>query len=540
MTAAAGYIRVSTRKQADGGYSLDEQRAAVVARCKAEGWDLTLYEDAGLSAAEGKHRPALEKLLADAERGAFDLVVFRDLDRVGRSVVDLSRIVGGLERVRIVTLEGRNVDRSTAEGKLQFNVLASVAEYERAKIGERVSGSARSRAARGLFPGGRRMKYGYRRRGKDEAPEIVETEAAVVRRIYNNAAAGMSQRHITIELNRDGIKTQQGSKWEQGTVARILRDPTYKGSITIKGETVFEGGSWAIIDPDLWDRVAVLKAARDKAPGSGRGRRPSGAFLFMGGLLRCGECGTAMSPRTYPSGRQVYVCRLHYVDREACSQMPVERALVDEKAFDYFERVGLDVEATREQMHAATVRKLADLAALRSGVDRDLLTKSDALGRLEGDYERGEISGATFERMYARVSDDLSALEAQREQFATQEAQIRAERVEGDEELHEQLASIRAAIQGKRSGSTSLDAVRAALTLLFEWFEYETGCVADDPALRYQEVWPLFRTEAMEFDGDRARARRIPLALTETMSPTACSSRLCLSPIPLHDVEALA
>src|SRR5436190_3060598 len=101
---AAGYIRVSTRKQADGGYSLDEQRAEIEARCESEGWTLTLYEDAGLSAAAGKHRPELERLLADVERGLFDVVVFRDLDRVGRSVVDLSRIIGALAGVRIVTL----------------------------------------------------------------------------------------------------------------------------------------------------------------------------------------------------------------------------------------------------------------------------------------------------------------------------------------------------------------------------------------------------------------------------------------------------
>lgn len=586
MTAAAGYIRVSTRKQAEGGYSLDEQRQAIVDRCAAEGWDLTLYEDAGLSAGEGKHRPDLERLLADAEAGRFSVVVFRDLDRVGRSVVDLSRIVGALERVRVVTLEGRNIDRSTAEGRLQFNMLASVAEYERAKIGERVAGSARSRAQRGLFPGGRRMKYGYVRRGKDEAPEIIPAQAAVVREIYALADAGVSQRKICQALKAEGVKTQQGCDWEQATIGRILRDPTYKGSITIKGETVYEGGPWAIVAPELWDRVGQLLTARDNAPGAGRGRKPK-HHLLIGGMLTCGSCGGVMQARSYPSGREVYECRRRNVfGGESCAQRPIMRALIDGPLVDYFATVALDAEATRRDYLARSHDAIDACHALAEEAGREEQRAQERLARIRRDYMDGKLTAGDWQGFRGELEEQLQAASAARErqEVRARELETAADLSDGESDVLRRLAELRAAVVGELRDAATIEALRAALVRLFESFTLTTwadllgradealesatedrldaieaavfgggGSAADTEAIlatmlggaapvgasRGYLLVPHVRRDAFQgFTPDLEPVlRREPLSLSasgQTKQPTACRSFDCLlGPIPL-------
>jgi DNA invertase Pin-like site-specific DNA recombinase len=143
---AAIYARVSTQR----GQNPDMQIAELKEYCRNRKWKIAgEYVDNGVSGASDS-RPELNRLMADANRRRFDVVVVWKFDRFARSV---SHLLRALETFRALGIEfvslSENIDTSTPTGKMVFTVLASVSELERSLIGERVRAGLRNAKARG-------------------------------------------------------------------------------------------------------------------------------------------------------------------------------------------------------------------------------------------------------------------------------------------------------------------------------------------------------------------------------------------------------
>jgi len=144
---AAVYARVSTSNHGqDPGVQLRE----VAEYCSRRGWTVTAeYVDVGISGSKEK-RPELDKLLADSKRRRFEAVVVYRYDRFARS---LRQLVNALEDFRSLGIEfvslHEGVDTSTPNGRLIFGIFASIAEFERELIRERVKSGLRNAKAKG-------------------------------------------------------------------------------------------------------------------------------------------------------------------------------------------------------------------------------------------------------------------------------------------------------------------------------------------------------------------------------------------------------
>ena len=139
---AAVYARVSTFDQ-EAENQLQELRRYVDAR----GWTGTEYIDKGVSGAKDS-RPALDTLVRDARRRKFDTLIVWRLDRLGRNLKHLVTLLEELQAmgVAFVSLH-EGIDATTPAGKLQMHILGAIAEFERARMAERVmAGLARARA----------------------------------------------------------------------------------------------------------------------------------------------------------------------------------------------------------------------------------------------------------------------------------------------------------------------------------------------------------------------------------------------------------
>ena len=111
-------------------------------------WKLTReYIDDGVSGSKDR-RPALDQLLADARQRRFDVVICWRLDRLGRNLRHLVTLLHELHALEIAFVSlGEGIDCTTPAGKLQLHILAALAEFERARIQERVrAGLARVKA----------------------------------------------------------------------------------------------------------------------------------------------------------------------------------------------------------------------------------------------------------------------------------------------------------------------------------------------------------------------------------------------------------
>ena len=130
---AAIYARVSTLDQ-EPENQLQELRRYIQAR----GWTGTEFVDHGVSGARDR-RPALDRLVTDAKRRRFDVLVCWRLDRLGRSLKHLITLLADLEAlgVSFVSLAA-GIDATTPAGKLQMHILAAISEFERSRTIERV------------------------------------------------------------------------------------------------------------------------------------------------------------------------------------------------------------------------------------------------------------------------------------------------------------------------------------------------------------------------------------------------------------------
>ena len=136
--------------------------------------------------------------------------------------------------VRVAFTDAPGLDQDDPQARLLTQVQGVIAEYERAKIAERYRRGKLFRARAGEVITWK-ASYGYRRvpRGPDGPAhlEIFEPEAAVVRRIFAERAAGTTIRQICRQLNADAVPTPTGSRavWGTSTLDRLLRNEAYIG-----------------------------------------------------------------------------------------------------------------------------------------------------------------------------------------------------------------------------------------------------------------------------------------------------------------------
>src|SRR5579864_3940540 len=141
------YARVST---ANNGQDPRVQTRELGEFCEHRGWTLVPeYVDVGISGTKEK-RPALDRLMADAHKRRFDVVVVWRFDRFARSVSHLLRALETFNAlgIQFVSLS-EQMDTSTPTGKMVFTVLGAVAELERNLIAERVRAALRHARAKG-------------------------------------------------------------------------------------------------------------------------------------------------------------------------------------------------------------------------------------------------------------------------------------------------------------------------------------------------------------------------------------------------------
>jgi site-specific DNA recombinase len=222
-TRTVAYVRVSTEKQADEGVSLDAQRAKLAAYATAMDLDLVAVEvDAGLSA-KTLDRPALQRSLAMLKGGKADAILVVKLDRLTRSVRDLSDLVETYfadGRWTLLSVSDA-IDTRSAAGRLVLNVLASVGQWEREATGERTAAAMAYKAERGEYCGGR-APYGYRVAADGVRLEPVETEQAVLVEARRLRGACLSLRMVAAELDRQGMRSRTGRIFLPAQIANMV------------------------------------------------------------------------------------------------------------------------------------------------------------------------------------------------------------------------------------------------------------------------------------------------------------------------------
>ena len=220
MKQAIGYTRVSTEQQANEGVSLDAQRAKIAAWCAAHDYELVqVFVDAGISGKKMDNRPELLKARAAVKKGM--ALVAYSLSRLARSTKDLILISEEVAKKNgdLVSLS-EQIDTTTAAGKMMFQMLAVLSEFERNLTAERTKGALQHKKATG-------QKYTNQTPYGFEAIEgrlvQVQQEAEIVAEIQAARSSGNTLQSIADGLNGRNIPTKTGKQWAPATIHLLLK-----------------------------------------------------------------------------------------------------------------------------------------------------------------------------------------------------------------------------------------------------------------------------------------------------------------------------
>ncbi len=289
ITRCALYTRVSSRNQVEKDYnSLETQREKLEAFCKSQDNHEVYrnYSDGGFSG-DSLNRPGLTQMLSDIRSGKTDCVVVYKIDRLTRSTRDFHTLIDIFEQfnVRFVSIT-QGIDTSSASGRLLRNILVDFAQFEREMIADRTRDKMRQRAEKGLWNGGK-PPFGYKRDNKKLVPDPQEADA--VRFMYDYYSSDPSVTRLRAELRSRGINNRSGKKWLKTSLSNILRNPVYIGKTRSHGK-IFEGQHEALVEEIVFERAQTLQPERTHAKS-----RIDRTYLLKG-LLKCGVCGSLMSP----------------------------------------------------------------------------------------------------------------------------------------------------------------------------------------------------------------------------------------------------
>ena len=216
-----GYIRVSTEEQARGGISLDLQVAKINAYCSLEELGpVEIVADEGISGYTIKARPGIREILERVKTRRVDAVVIYKLDRLARNTIDALKIATLMESNNVALHSiCEKLDTRSAMGRFFFTLMASLAEMERGIISERVR-DAMQRLRETNQPRSQNAPYGFKIAGNLLVAN--PDELAVIQRVVELHASGLSIYRITKVLTDERIFNRRGNPFDKNQIKNII------------------------------------------------------------------------------------------------------------------------------------------------------------------------------------------------------------------------------------------------------------------------------------------------------------------------------
>ena len=439
------YCRVSTDEQAEFGYSIDEQKRLLEEWCKANDYIIyKCYSDRGISGKNIKDRPALKELLSDAKAGKFDMVISWKINRVSRKLEDVLKIVSLLEKNNITFKSySEPFETDTPAGRMQFQMMALIGEFERGTIAQNVKMGMIAKAKSGNWCGGRVLGYDLvpnnspeeEKKGKNKL-EINEKEAEIVRFIFNEYSKGKGYKAITNQINKLGYKTKKGNNFSVGSIRDILTNPVYIGEIRYNVRQNWsekrrrninpnpirvKGKHEAIIDRELWDKVQLILESKKGKPS----RIYDGEYPLTG-ILRCPKCGAGMvisrTTNTLADGtkkRIAYYCCGNWKNKgtSVCNSNTIRVDKANEYVFKKIEELVSNeamIKAVVKNINKERKDKVKPAKRLLGDIDKELEKLDKRKRKIFEAYEDDILTKEEFQIRKDELNEKIRILEEEK------------------------------------------------------------------------------------------------------------------------------
>jgi DNA invertase Pin-like site-specific DNA recombinase len=414
----AGYARVSSGSEEQES-SFEAQVDYYTKKIQENPeWEFVgIYADEAVSGLGIKNRPGFQNMIADALDGKIDIILTKSVSRLSRNTADNLNAIRALKEKGVeIRFEKENINSLDGQGELLLTLMASLAQEEARSLSLNVTWGQRKRFADGKVSMPYARFLGYEK-GPDGTPKVIESEAKIVREIYQLYLNGTTVREITRQLTARGIPTPGGKEvWAVSTIMSILQNVKYKGEAILQQKFTIDyltkrsvknegqvpmyyvtDSHPGVVAPEIFDMVQA-EIARNR----GRGKARSNVSCFSDRII-CGACGEVFGPKTWNSNdkyrRLVWQCNSKYRER-GVSKCPTAH-LTEEQIKKAFVDTYNQIIADRERYIAALDRVIGLLA------DTDSL--NDEAQMLE------ERSAGIFPQLEAMVADNARRAQDQSE-----------------------------------------------------------------------------------------------------------------------------
>lgn len=383
------YIRVSTKKQVEEGYSLDAQRERLVQIAETNGYIIyKVYADEGKSGKD-TNRPAFQEMMEDMRNGKFDKILVLKLDRISRSVIDLEIMIKEFQKYEVeFESASEKIDTSTSFGMMFIRLLAIFAQFERERIKERINDTFETMVQEGRAITGA-QPVGYK---KDENNKVVidKDEEPVVNYFFDTYEKYQSIRKASLYTNEKFDLTRNIKNY-----TKMITQTQYYGSY--KGNDDY---CPAYMTKERWDKIQKIKESKNvKVYSAAR------TYIFTGLLVdsNCGSKLTGNHAQRKTKGLYMYRCH-KAVNKQCISTKNINEELLEKHLIDnlnlyideYFSSLELEYKQSKDKYKDNT-KMIADIKA--------------EMKRTTNSYNKGRMEEDEYDKEYEKLERELKKLQ---------------------------------------------------------------------------------------------------------------------------------
>lgn len=428
-------------------------------------------------------RPEVQRLLDDAKTGVINTIIVKDLSRFGRNYIEVGQYVDYVFPafgIRFIAIQD-NVDTENRDsGAMEMMPIMNVFnEWHAANTSKKIRAVLKSNAKDGKYHA-RKAPYGYVKSDTEKKTPIIDEEAAaVVKRIFEMRASGLSPHKIADILNEENIpnpskysmdkygivgKRNHFGLWSFCAVNSILNNPTYLGHMNKRDEsewiTVYNTHE-PIITQELWDKVREV----EKSVAQGR-KTKRGYTHPLSGFLFCADCGGKMKLNYINRNGKIdfnFNCGNHMrIGKAYCFSHFIQakdiEAIVLNDIREMAQRIVLDEKAIREDF----IRHNAELAdkAVKSA-------KKELQAKRKRTEELSRLMQLAYEdRLKGKMPEDICIGFIQK--YSEEQKKVDAEIAELEERLTETTNTIQSADEFIRNIKKYLEAPELTREMCYE------------------------------------------------------------------------
>lgn len=440
MYKVAIYIRLS-KEDVDRGYdeseSIKNQRTLLIEYLQRLGWEyelIDIYIDQGYTGTNF-NRPDFQRMIKDIENGKINMVVTKDLSRLGRDYIETGEYIEKWfpeNNVRYVSVTDGIDTFETTNGNNDIAPFKSILNDMYSKdLSKKIRTALHTMQKQGKWVGGK-TAIGYMKDPNDKNKLIIcEKEAEIVKTIFNMALLGKQVGDIREYLNTNNIPTanqlryNKDSFWENKTIKNILRNKVYIGiteqnkrsRISYKNRklrqnpkeewNVVENTHSAIINKKVFDMVQKMIIVQSY------NRNEKKNKFLLDGLLFCYECHHKIGVRGKKNGHYYMVCNNYRRNSKLglCTSHGFSYDKLEEIVLNYIKNLFSNINRKKIELNIKKSRTKYDYEKMLKKIETEVKLINDNIDQMYVDKLNGKITEAMYNRLFKKLIDEAKQKE---------------------------------------------------------------------------------------------------------------------------------